>query len=113
MSLRFVGLWRNHRLFCPAGQPLQPKRTQQYLLISIWPAALAHMYLLATLTVQAGGYTHLGTHRGAYLVPAAVYSLRLQPAADLMHQVVSQQRNEDVPFNTVRLLMINRAHAQF
>jgi len=44
-------------------------------------------------------HTHLGTHRGTYLVPAIVYSLRLQLAADLMHQVVGQQRNEDMPFN--------------
>ena len=113
MSLLFVNLWRNHCLFRLAGQPLQPKRTQKDLLISTGSAALAYVYLLTALTAQAVGYTHLGTHRGTYLIPAVVYALCLQPAADLMYQVVGEQSNEDMPFNTVRLLMVNRAHAQF
>ena len=71
------------------------------------------MYLLTLFTTQAGDCTHLGTHRGSYFIPAVVYALRLQPAPDLMHQVVGEQHNEDMPFNTVRLLMVNRAHAQF
>ena len=75
-------------------------------------AALAYVYLLACLVAHARCYSYLGTHRCAYLVPTVVYPLRFEFASNLMHQIVSQQGNKYVFFDTVCFLMVNRPHTQ-
>ena len=113
MSLLFVNLWCNNRLFRLTRQPLQRQRSQKLLLIGIRSAALAYVYLFARLTTQASGHAHLGAHCGTDFLPAVVNALGLQFASNLMHQVVGQERNEDVAFYAVSLLVVNRAHTKF
>ena len=109
----FVILRRYCCFFSFARQRFQPERQQKFLLIRTGPAALAYVYLLPGLATDACCYSHLGTHRCAYLVPAVVYSLRFEFASNLMHQIVSQQGNKNVSFDTVCFLMVNWSHTQF
>ena len=74
--------------------------------------ALSDVNLFAPFTAQTGGHAHLCTEGGADRLPAVVNAVGLQTQPDLVHQIVGQHADEQVPFDPVGLLVEDRAHPQ-